>query len=306
MNDLPKIRIEKDLEQEVNIFSIFLNNPVYPQNRNFIFKVFPELELQLKTSKDEKTVIQKFVVAFRRKNKKIIEQIIKENEILIDKKWSEAIKALASLMDYSWFQPIVYKAIPTILPFSPLGDNMFYFSILGQIKSILNHSLPIETKKQNTKDILYTAIHEISHFIFYDILRKIEEESKSPPIENNLRNYLKEALAVVLLNHEPLCAILNQHNYTGNPELCDLQIKKQNGEILKFTDFLQEAYQNSRINKKETFQIFLQGILGILLPLSKEFSIKREIWNRFGKELSKNPEILKTYQYPIQLKKEQG
>lgn len=302
MNNLPKIKIEKNLKQEISIFLTFLNNPAYPQNRNFIFRAFPDLEVRLKTSKDEEAVVKEFIVDFHKKHKNIIEQIIKESEILVEKKWDKVIKTLANLMDYNWPQSASYKAIPTILPFSPLGDNIFYFSILGQIKDTLNRSSPIEIKNPNTKDILYTAIHEISHFIFYDILKKIEQETKSPPTEDNLRNYLKESLAVVLLNSKPLCTILNLHDYLGNPEIRDLQIRKQNGEILKFTDFLQEAYQNSRTKNGKTFQGFLQEILNTLSLASKEFSNKRGIWNRFGKELSKNKEALEAYRQPIQLK----
>lgn len=302
MDNLPKIKIEKNLKMEVGIFSAFLNNTNYPQNRNFILHAFPDFELQLKTSENEKDTIRKFIVDFRKKNEKIIEQIIKESEILINKKGDQAMRALANLMDYNWPRTTVYKAIPTILPFSPLGDNVFYFSIFGQIKDATSNVPSLQTKNQNTKDILYTAIHEISHFIFYDILKKIEQETKSPPIDDNLRNYLKESLAVVILNNKPLCTILNLHEYLGNPEIRDLQIVKQNGEILKFTDFLQETYQNSRTKDKETFQNFLQGILDILLPAREEFLNKRKIWNRFGRELSKNPEALKAYQQPIQLK----
>lgn len=302
MNNLPKIEIEKNLEWEVDIFSVFLNNSNYPQNRNFILRAFPDLELQLKTSENEKDTIRKFIVDFRKKNEKIIEQIIKESEILINKKGDQAMRALANLMDYNWTQTTVYKAIPTILPFSPLGDNVFYFSILGQIKDAISNAPSLQTKTQNTKDILYTAIHEISHFIFYDILKNIEKETKSSPIDDNLRNYLKESLAVVILNNKPLCTILNLQEYFGNPEIRDLQIVRQNGEILKFTDFLQEAYQNSRTRDKETFQNFLQRILDILLPAREEFLNKRKIWNQFGRELSKNPEALRVYQQPIQLK----
>lgn len=296
MKKSPKIIIKRDLNQEVDLFIKFLDHPYYPQHRFMIFKVFPELEILLKTTKNknrEKLIVKKFILDFHKKHKKIIEQIIKKSNILIEKKRDKALGALADLMDYSWPQPTVYKAIPTILPFSPLGDNIFYFSILGQIKDNL----------KGTKDIIYVAIHEISHFIFYDILKKIEQETKSPPTEDNLKNYLKESLTAVLLNQRPLCTILNLHNYLGNPEIHDIQIRELGGKILKFTDFLQEAYRNSRSKEKETFQIFLQRILNTLSPYIKELSNKRKIWNRFGKELSKNPKALKSYQRPIQLKR---
>lgn len=309
MKNSPKIIIKRDLNQEVDLFIKFLNHPYYPQHRFMIFKVFPELEILLKTTKNknrEKLIVKKFILDFHKKHKKIIKQIIKKSNILIEKKRDKALGALAGLMDYSWPQPIIYKAIPTILPFSPLGDNIFYFSILGQIKDSLSRSSLAKAKNKNIKDIICIAIHEISHFIFYDILKRIEQETKSLPTGDNLKNYLKESLTSVLLNQKPLCTILNLHNYLGNPEIHDIQIREPGGKILKFTDFLQEAYRNSRSKEKETFQIFLQEILNTLSPSSKDLSNKREIWNRFGKELSKNPRALKAYQRPIQLKLKKG
>jgi len=44
--------------------------------------------------------------------------------------------------------------------------------------------------------------------------------------------------------------------------------------------------------------------LNIFLPTSKEFSKKRIIWNRYGKQLLEKPKALHLYQKPIQIKKE--
>ena len=91
--------------------------------------------------------------------------------------------ALLEIMDYQYDNPVVYKAAPTILPFSPFGNNVFYFSILGEIKGKTN------------KNILSIGIHEISHFIFFEMLKKIENKKKLI-LPNDIKNYLKEALAV--------------------------------------------------------------------------------------------------------------
>ncbi|HLD62066.1 MAG TPA: hypothetical protein VI998_03790 [Patescibacteria group bacterium] len=290
MNILPKIKIKKDLKAEANMFQKFLHHPYYLQNRNFIFQAFPELEIQLKKSKNEKGVLEKFIANFHKTNKDAIDQIIKKSNAIINKKGGRALVALSNLMDYKWSRSIIYKAIPTILPFSPFGNNIFYFSILGQIKG------------KNKKDALFIAIHEISHFIFYDILKEIEQEiKKSAP--DDLKNYLKETLTAALLNRKPLSDILNLHNYKGNPEIRDLQIKKSNGAIVSFTEFIDEYYQIIKVKNKKTFKVFLQEILNVLLPISKEFSKKRAIWNRYGNQLYKKPSALNLYQKPIQIKK---
>lgn len=191
-------------------------------------------------------------------------------------------------MDYKWTRSITYKAIPTILPFSSFGNNIFYFSILGEIKG------------KNDKNILFIAAHEISHFIFYDILKKKNIIIKSLPTD--FKNYFKEALTAVLLNRKPLCNILNLRDYKGNREIHDLKIKKRDGTIIYFTEFINEYYQAIKIKKKKSFNIFLQEILNILLPFNKEFSKKRAIWNKFGNQLFKNKKAYKIYQYPIKIK----
>ncbi|MBI2628138.1 MAG: hypothetical protein HYW71_01725 [Candidatus Niyogibacteria bacterium] len=290
MKILPKIKIKKNLKAEINIFQKFLHHPYYLQNRNSIFRAFPELEIQLKKSKNEKKIIEKFIAHFHKINKKAIDQIIKKSNIIINKNGSKALTMLSNLMDYKWSHPIIYKAVPTILPFSPFGDKIFYFSILGQIRN------------KDKKDALFIAIHEISHFIFYDILKEIEQEiKKSAP--DDLKNYLKETLTAALLNRKPLSDILNLYNYKGNPEVRDLRIQKSNGVIVSFTKFINEYYQTIKVKNKKTFKVFLQEILNILLPISEEFSKKRAIWNRYGIQLYKKPFALNLYQKPIQIKK---
>ena len=206
------------------------------------------------------------------------------------KKSKKALTELAKLMDYQWpkNQPN-YIAMPTILPFSPFGNNIFYFSILGQIYN------------KNNKNVLFIASHEISHFIFYNILKKIEQKTKKF-VPDDLKNYLKEILAVVLLNRKPLCDILNLQNYKGNPEIRDLQIKKPDGIIVLLTKFINEYYEVIKVKNGKSFEFFLQEILNILLPINKEFSKKRTIWNRYGNQLSKNPKALYLYQKPIKIK----
>jgi hypothetical protein len=165
MKNLPKIVIKENLRQEVNVFLNFLHHPYYPQHRNLIFRVFPELKLLLKNKKDEKKIVRKFIIDFRENHKDKINQIIKQSKVVIKNKGPLALKALANLMDYDWTKPTTYTAIPTILPHSPFGDNVFYFSILKQIN-----------KGKSDRDVLYIAIHEISHFIFLIILKKLKRK----------------------------------------------------------------------------------------------------------------------------------
>lgn len=290
MKNLPKIKIKKDIKNEVDLFIKFLHHPYYPQHKNLIFQIFPNLKLLIKKSKDERKTVKKFVANFYNNHQNKINKIIKKSDTLVKKRWSLVIKELANLMDYQWSKSVIYYAIPTILPFSPFGTNKFYFSILGQIYN------------KNKKDILFIAAHEASHFIFYDLLKKIEREIKISLPEDS-KNYLKEALTAVLLNQKPLNKILKLNNYLGNPEIRDLKIQKPDNMIMNFVNFLTEYYQNYKIKKGEDFKIVLEEIIKIIYPISNEFSKKRAIWNRYGSQLYKKHSALHLYQNPIKIKK---
>ena len=291
MRNFPKIKIKKDTNNEVKLFLTFLHHPYYPRHQTLIFQNFPDLKNLLKNSKNEKRIIKEFLFNFYDIHKNKIDKIIKKSELLIQKNGKSVLKNLSNLMDYQWSKSIIYYAIPTILPFSPFGTNKFYFSILGQIYN------------KSRKNILFIASHEISHFIFYDFLKKIEQKIKKS-VPDDLKNYFKEALAAVLLNRKPLCNILDLHKYEGNPEIRDLQIKKPNGAIISFVQFIDEYYRTAKEKNKKSFENFLEEILNIFLSISKEFSKKRIIWNRYGKQLLEKPKALHLYQKPIQIKKE--
>ncbi|MDD5760761.1 MAG: hypothetical protein PHF45_01760 [Candidatus Pacebacteria bacterium] len=291
MKNIPKIILVENinLDQETNLFFNFLHHPYYIQNRSFIFQTFPKLEKELEKQGEERQIIKSFISKFYSDNKSEIHKIIQKNKNLLKKKSEPSLTALLEIMDYQYDKSVVYKAAPTILPFSPFGDNVFYFSILGEIKG------------KPDKNILTIGIHEISHFIFLKQLKRIENK-KGIILPDDVKNYLKEALAVVILNQKPLCNILNLKNYKGNPEIQNLRIEKPNGSIKTFTDFLNEYYYSIKIKEHKSFSMFLEEIINILLPIAPEFSKKRVIWNKYGKKVVKEPKIIKLYSEPIKIK----
>lgn len=291
MKNIPKIILEEniDLDREANLFLGFLHHPYYIQNRSFIFQSFPELEKLLEEKDKEEKIIKSFISKFYTNNKKEIHEITQKNKNLLMERSEPSLIALLEIMDYQYNKPIVYRAIPTILPFSPFGDNIFYFSILGEING------------KSDKNILTIGIHEISHFLFSDILKRIENK-KGIVLPDDLKNYLKEALAVVILNQEPLCSILELKNYKGNPEIQNLRIEKPNGSIKTFIDFLNEYYDAVKIKKQKSFSVFLEKIINILLPIAPEFAEKRILWNKYGKKVLKEPRLIKLYSEPIKIK----
>jgi len=108
-------------------------------------------------------------------------------------------------------------------------------------------------------------------------------------------------LAVVILNQAPLCDILNLKNYKGNPEIQNLRIEKPDSSIKTFTDFLNKYYYAIKIKKQKSFRVFLEEIINILLPVTPEFAKKRIIWNKYGKKVLKEPNLIKLYSKPIKI-----
>ncbi|MFA5460008.1 MAG: hypothetical protein WC283_01575 [Candidatus Paceibacterota bacterium] len=288
MRNLPKIILEEDinLNREVDLFFSFLHHPYYVQNKISILRAFPELEKLVQ--ENEKHNIKLFISNFYKNNKEKIQKIIKKNKNLLNKKSEPSLKALLEIMDYHYNQPITYQAVPTILPFSPFGDKTFYFSILGEIKN------------KTDKNILTIGIHEISHFIFLEQLKNIENK-KGIVLSEDLKAYIKEALTTVILNQEPLCTILKLKDYKGNPEIQNLKIQEENKSIKKITEFLNNYYINIKLKNKKSFIDFLEKIIGILMPLTPEFSKKRSIWNKYGQQTLKDPKIINIYSKPIKI-----
>lgn len=272
---------------DVFLFNKFLNHPDFPQHRNMILKAFPELEKQISNSIDEATTVKNFVDKYYKINFEKISSIIEEARTDLESS-GIALKALGQMMDYKWDKAQTYSAIPTILPFSPFSGKTFNFSILDRINGT------------GKRSILNTAIHEISHFVFFDLLMIIERENNLS-LSSDAKYYLKEALTAAIFNEEPLKSILKIDVYSGNPEVRDLYIKSNEKTPRKFVDFIRSLY-SERINDKKSFSFFLTDLVLLVEKISKELTVKRKIWNTYGKDLIKNPEVFLKYQEPIMVR----
>lgn len=289
MNHIPRIIINKDLSQETKLFLSFLNHQYHKHHRNNIFRSFPELAEVSEKSQSEEERLKSFVSDFYSKNQSQIDSIIQRTESLFKTKSQEALKILGKLMNYEWQEPTVYTAIPTILPFSPFENKTFHFSILAELKGK-------QTKERNA---LSVAIHEISHFIFFEQLKKLQTEGKIKNISKETIDYIKEALAVVLLNQESLRTVLNIENYSGNPELKNLFLDK-NGTTLTISNFIRDIFDESQ--NDSTFQDFLIMICNDFYHQDSIFQQKRKIWNQIvSVSNEQKAELEEEYSIPIKI-----
>jgi hypothetical protein len=281
-----KILVQEDKDQEEELFLKFLNHPEFPQHGQMILRVFPSLKSIMETSENEEKAVRKFVDKFYLDNKTAISLAIQESKKEM-KPSPKAISALGKAMDYSWPSNTTYIAIPTILPFSPFNKNVFYFSILDRIMN------------KGRRNVLTTAIHEISHFIFFDFLEKIEKKERIS-LSAEPKYYLREALTVALFNEEPLKFVLGIENYAGNPEIHDIYVINKSGLAIGFVNYIREQYLIS-IRESIKFEEFLTDLIMVINKVSDDFSKRRLIWNSFGKELLNNQIEFEKYKKPIKL-----
>lgn len=271
MKYTPKIVIKESLPQETKLFLSFLHHEYYKNLRHSILSNFPLLKESLEKSSDEEKSVSEFISDFYEENRVQIDCIIKESKNLFEDKSGTALKILGELMDYKWERPTTYIAAPTILPFSPFRGNTFFFSILGSLGN----------KKTKDKNVLSVAIHEISHFIFLDQVKKLESEGRIKKVSKETIDYIKESLVVVILNQEPLKNLLEIEGYLGNPEIRNLQVKS-GAKTLKISEFFNEYFKRIKIENKMAFNDFLNEVFESAYPIDSIFQEKRKIWNQLG------------------------
>lgn len=291
---VPHIKIQKwNLSQETKLFFKFLNHPEFPLNRRKIFSAFPELRetLLVARKKDERRVIRTFLRCFYKTHYAVIAVILHRDQLLLTKKVLHGFHALGKAMEYSWHKKVTYIATPTLLPFSPFGTNRFYFSIFGAI-----------TNRKGGLNAAQIAIHEVSHFIFFDILRRVEC-GKRIKLPRDASHFLKESLTAALLNEVPLQRVLGIKDYQGNPEIQALYIKTKNQKTpILLTDHIRELYRISKRGRKPLYET-LSSLISSAYRARTAFSKKRAFWNRYGRKILSEPYLKARYEVPVLFEK---
>ncbi|MDD3774050.1 MAG: hypothetical protein PHW50_02100 [Patescibacteria group bacterium] len=294
---IPELYIKENLEKETKQFYKFLHHQKFPQHRYMILESLPGLKKNLKSKiklskKDELKIIKQFISEFRKNHQIKINLIIKKSQQLNKTKFKKSIKILAELMDYQWpNKKIVYTAIPTILPFSPFENPTFYFSILGQIYG----------KSAKQRDIIFVAIHEISHFLLFDILEKIYQKPLEKIISSTSLYFLKEAITPALMNQSKMNKILKLKKYRGNPNVKYIRIKFSN-KIMTLTELLSQIYIQRKNKEKKDFEEIIKEMIQIIKSIEPEINKRDELWNKFGGSLIKNKKLFRKYANPIKIK----
>jgi len=290
------ISVSINKEIDIGKFLDFMNNPRYPGKRAVILKAYSEIASATSNGADEKTVIENIVNNLYSEKEEQIKNILNDlkNELA---NTDMIINSLANIVNHD-ISANNYSAILTLLPFSPFKNNIFYFSI---------YSLVFRNKDGSPRrnvSIVCTAVHEISHFIFFEQLKEWGEQSKKK-ISHPAEHYFKEALTAAIMNKEifknffDYPKLVNSENYRGNPELHVLFVSKENNEIENIVAFFErEMFQNENNYKTNLFRL-----LDIFYQNQEKFAKKWELWNNWLLSLEENRNtIIEEYSEPILLK----
>ncbi len=285
---LPEIKfVANSLETEQGLFLRYLDHPKYPSHRNYILTAFPELQAEIAGNSNLTDAVNKFLSAFYVRWAKEIKHIIQSDRELIEQDGSAALRALAETMDYLWPEPVIYSAIPTILPFSPFNDLTFFFSILGRLK------------RRPGDNVIVVAVHEISHFIFLNQLSKMPQRLN---LSSTAIHLVKEVLTAALLNMSPIRETLHINSYKGNPETQELYIIQLDGQSTLFVQYLCERYAVYRQNKPGWFNNFIQELITLVHAHNTEFCEKATLWNELGRTTgAARSALLTQYREPIRI-----
>ena len=281
MLNLPQIKIGISPDIDAKAFINFLWHPFLKQNRHKIIKVYPEIESMV-SSNSAKEDIKKYLFTLHQQKKEQLEIIKNDQEKIIEEKGEKAFQRLGEIMNYTWENPFTYTAYFSLLPFSPFKEDHFLYSTLNQFKKGISKN----------KSVLVVAAHEISHLLFFQHLNKLGIQ-----LSKGTTHLFKEALTAAILQDAKLSAFLDYKHTEVNPEIKELYVKK-NGRVLKATDYLfYLLIENMDLNKNFLEQ--LKESLEEFKKSDKDFDEKMDFWNKHGKLIFKDAELLKQFKEPV-------
>lgn len=278
------------------MFVTFLHSERFPQNKVSIFRCYPDLKAVLETGDtNEKDAVRSLLEKEYADNDIVIRSVVSDAKEKIDRCGKTILEQLSLLMDYTWPEKHSgYLIIPTILPFSPFNGNTIYFSMVRKMKG--------GKKKDDTNhDILPLLAHEISHLLCWDIVAESKRKEIFDKYQWITKHFLQEILAPILMNQESLKHILSIENYSGNPYLTHLNIKK-NLISENIVDYFKKMYESMKYTGYKPFAEIMQTMASELESISSVLDEKFKMWNAHGHDIFSNGILLQEYKKPITIK----
>jgi hypothetical protein len=275
-----------DLETEVGLFYKWLFEKDQRFHRDLIYKNFPELlDIHLNVKKLSKPelclILKEVIVKFREKYAETIEiresDIIKNLPVII-----EGINALERIMcETEYFK---YLIMPSVYPTCPFDvkRNLFYFSITG-----------VQDGKISNDRLSTTALHEISHFIFFRQIAKITHKLSDRGI-----HHLKEVLTPVILEHPDILKYRHDKKIGGNPESVKYQVEID-GRVLSIFDYVFNQYFKNPT--PEGYMSFLFWLIHLFEKIEPEVLKRDNLFAKNGRAVFTDPVLNTEFMEPIKL-----
>lgn len=289
-SNVPHIDFLIDPEKDIGRFNYFLNSTQYRRKRSSILSFYPKLNEQIEKQGNESEAVHEVVLDMYRRFHERIPEIVADvkNEF---SKSAPVFDALARYMDVARLGEHFYTAVPTFLPFSPLDDDLFYFSIASDITE--RSSKPFR--------IVAIGVHEISHFLFYEQLAAWSRQNYTTLHDASIK-YFKEALAAAIMDQPEFRGffdypeLFNSETYRGNPELHEFSIEHDGMVENIVTYFKKEILQSS-----DGYRTSMSRVLKAFANSSQEFDEKWDLWNQTPDDPDTQNEFTKKYSEPIRL-----
>lgn len=282
-----KLIVNTNFEKDIELIKEFFFNSETEHFKWRILRFYCGLEENISNSKEPAIVIEDYFNRIYLNKKDEIKSIVEQSRKIIEEEFSEGLEILVKMMNYDVFKKETFIAFPTLLPFSPTNRPTFYFSI---VSTLFNKS---------PNHILDIAIHEISHFLLFDILDGLGINLRRNQEEGNFLHLFKESITAMLLSENEFIQLLSNKHYQGNSEVHNLNIATSTGEMFNLREYLRNNFHQCQINGRD-FSFFIKNMIETLSPKIKEFSYKKKYWNKNEQEIKKgNAELLKTYAEPI-------
>jgi hypothetical protein len=141
--------------------------------------------------------------------------------------------------------------------------------------------------------VVAVAMHEISHFILFDILK-----GKNIILKPKMLYFIKEIIAPIIVYQDDFSGIFKKQ-IVGNTNVLEIFFSIDD-KVIKAFDYFNLKYIENR-NSGKDFRVFLDYMIKICSPIEKEIEAKHDFWNKYGNNIKNEQELMKTFREPITL-----
>jgi hypothetical protein len=289
----PRVNVRIDAEKDVTLFRLFLDaNEWYPKRKQ-ITTFYPRIEAVMHHRPDFNGSVGTIVRDMYARHHDSIEKCarVMDDEILQSE---PAFAALGKCMACADLGRRSFSAIPTLLPFSPLDPDRstFMFSVARDVAGF----------RHERSRYSVIAVHEISHFIFFDQLQRWCDHTKKH-LNDAAIHYFKEALTAAVMDEDEFRIVFDyaatfssSGRYPGNPELQGLLFSKDGRE-----EGIVEMFKREIVRAADGYRAGLDKMLGLFSEVGGVLATKWKLWNEISREPNKQGELLTMYRQPIQV-----